>query len=529
MNEISRSLRLYQSEEIQLIRAEISKGFKSVMVQLVTGGGKTRMVANIIKKAIDKYIPKTDVQQSVWFVVPRKELLWQSSTELHEWAIQHGMISAKTKESKAFQVHICSKDTLIRRIKKKEIKNWPPIIIFDEAHLALDQQLEIKKNAPEGTIFLGFTATPEKLDGRGLNEMYETIVYGPDLLWMVEYNYLKRPKCFSLPRPDGLDDLKFNKSGDVSAKELTKIYQNSQIYGDAIEHYRKHALGRSFLVFCRSIVMSEITADEFVQAGFKVEAIDGTMSDRVRKEKIDKVKKGLLDGLTTVDLVTYGLDVPKISCIIMLRPTSSVALFFQMIGRGLRPDPDYDDCLIFDHVGNCDEKRHGHPLSPRVWNFTGKIKKSKIPKDAIEKLENVQRCDICWDIIIDGVCRSCGAEKETKTLKPLKQVDGWLVEINSPTSMQERPLENQRYYQDMIAKNIDDFKNSWNLSGQIESVCVKNLLDVAGDLKRSPMWVYHSLNKDQLGVNVSLLAEIEKIKGYKSGWSFHQRQDLEKS
>jgi superfamily II DNA or RNA helicase len=528
MNAISRSLRPYQTEEIQAGRAEIMRGFKSVMFQLATGGGKTRMVANIIKNAIAKNIPGTNQQQQVWFVVPRKELLWQSSAELHEWKIQHGMIAAALNESSAFQTHICSKDTLIRRIKKKLIRKWPQIIVIDEAHLSLDQQLFIKEKAPDGTLFLGFTATPERLDGRGLNEMYETIVYGPTLSWLVDYNYLKRPKCYSLPQPEGLDKLKFNAKGDVSAKELTAIYKARHVYGDAIEHYRMHGIGRSFLVFCRSIEMSEITASEFSDAGFKVESIDGTMTDKIRKEKIDKVKKGILDGLTTVDLVTYGLDVPNISCIIMLRPTSSIAMFFQMIGRGLRPDDKYSDCLIFDHVGNCGKDRHGHPLKPHEWNFTGKIKKKKIPKDAVEMMENVKRCDICWDLIIDGKCRSCGAIKEIKSMKPLKQVDGWLVEINGPTSLTDRPLENQRHYQDMISKNIDEFLNLWHAEGKIESNCVKNLIDAAIDLKRNVMWVYHSLTEKELSVNVSLLAEIEKLQGYKSGWSWRKRQELEK-
>lgn len=522
----NRSLRDYQAELIIRARKEIQKGYKSVMIQLVTGGGKTRIVGSITNSAIKKQI--NGKPQRVWFSVPRNELLWQSSEEFHQWKIQHGMISAKSQESSAFQTHICSKDTLIRRIKKKFIKLYPQIIFFDEAHLALDQQLYIKKNTPPGTLFLGFTATPERGDGRALTEMYESIVYGPDMLWMVEHDFLKRPKCFSLPRPDGLDKLKFNKQGDVSAKELNKIYKTGQVYGNAIEHYREHAIGRSFLVFCRSIVMAEETAEEFTKAGFKVELIDGTMSDRVRKEKIDKVKSGEIDGLTTVDLVTYGLDVPRISCIIMLRPTSSVSLFFQMIGRGLRPDGIYDDCLIFDHVGNCDPKRHGHPLSPRIWNFAGKKKKEKIPKDAVERLESVQHCDVCWDLIIDGICRGCGAEKEKKSLKPLKQVDGWLVEIDGPTPMNERPLENQRKYQDMIAGNVDSFLNSWQNEGVIKSDSVKNLLEVAADLKRQPMWVYHKLTEGVMGVNVSLLAEIEKIKDYKSGWSFRKRQDLEK-
>ncbi len=525
------------------------------------------MVAAAINNAISRTKPGQDhisesrrQRQTVWFIVPRKELLWQSSRELLKWGIKHGTISAKSNESAAFQVHICSKDTLIRRIKEKRVRKWPDVIFIDEAHLALDQQLFIKNNATEGTLFLGWTATPERLDGKGLKSdsvsgggMYETIVFGPDLVWMVEHDFLKRPKIYTLPPVIGLNDLKFNTTGDVNAKKLTQLYIDRAaggiLYGDQIEHYRKFGLGRSFLIFCRSIIDAGKVADEFTESGFRVESIDGTMSDNTRQDKIKRVETGLLDGLTTVDLVTYGLDVPKISCIIMLRPTASVALFFQMIGRGLRPDNEHEDCLIFDHVGNCDEKKHGHPLIPREWNFEGRKKKEKIPKDAIEKIDAAQHCDICWDLIIDGVCRSCGVEKGKKSLKPLKQVDGWLVEITEPTPLKERPPENRRYYQDMIAENIDHFKAAWEPNGEhvggvIDSDAVGNLLSAAYDLRRRPMWVYYTLTRQEEEpeadedqdedvekkvniVNVSLLKEIADIKGYNPYWLIAKRKELE--
>jgi superfamily II DNA or RNA helicase len=583
---MQRSLRQYQSQEIQAGRVEISKGFRCVMFQLVTGGGKTRMVANITNNAISEYIVYYDSEgqqhkkqkpnnkkDTVWFVVPRKELLWQSSQEFNAWGIKHGIISAKSNESAAFQVHIVSKDTLVRRIKSRKIKNWPSIIIFDEAHLALKQQLFVKESAPENTMFLGWTATPERLDGLGLNEMYQSIIYGPSLGWMVEnggyhyengvkkfVKYLKRPKIYSVPPIQGLKDLKFNRAGEVNAKALTELYKaraegGKTIYGNEIEHYRKYGIGRAALVFCRSIIDAELIAGEFTTAGFKAESIDGTMTDRVRQDKINRVKNKELDVLTTVDLVTYGLDVPKISCIIMLRPTDSVSLFFQMIGRGLRPDPDFSDCLIFDHVGNCDEKKHGHPLAPRVWNFEGAQKRKK-PKDAIERLESVDKCPVCWDLIIeqkqcveckrvylDGICpgcdnrlynvvmacRTCGALKEVNHRKDLQQIDGWLVPIDEPMKLNERPLENRREYEDLINSCREKFREDWESSGTINESAVKNLLDAAKDLRRQSLWVYHFLNDPDLSVNFSLLAEIERIKEYKRGWAYYKRKELERS
>lgn len=553
----TRSLRQYQQELIYNAGREIAKGFRAVLIQLVTGGGKTRMVAHIINNATngftDRYDATTDTfthvkverpAQTVWFIVPRKELLWQSSEELKAWGINHGMISAKSKESAAFNTHIVSAATGIKRIKEKKIRKSPDVIIIDEGHLALDQQLLIKEHFPDALI-IRMTATPEKLDGRGLNELGGSIVYGPSLQWMVEGGFLKRPWVLGIPAKDRItegQDLKFSKTGDLtknSNAQLDALYKarakGGVLYGDAIKHYREHGLGRSFLIFCRSLDQCKEVAQEFTNDGLRVEDIDGTMTDKVRKDKIDKVRSGRLDGLTTRDLVTYGLDVPKISCIIMLRPTASVALFFQMIGRGLRPDPEYSNCLILDHVGNCDDKAHGHPLAPRVWNFEGNEKKKKPPKNAVELIDAVDKCKICYGKIINGICETCGAEKQVMARGPLKELDGFLVEITEPTPLRERPPENQRHYTDMINNNVDRFRACWygddgSKAGVIDHEAIKNLIEAGHDLawKQRDMQVYYKCHKPgDRTVNVSLLSAIGKIRGHHANWAARKREFLE--
>lgn len=203
-NPTTRSLRTYQQDSWNKGRGFFAQGYRSILFQLVTGTGKTRMAVHGINTAISRNIPGTDKKQSVWFVVPRKEILWQTSKELREWGIQHGMISASSKESAAFNVHVCSRETLIKRIREGKIRRCPQLIIIDEAHIALDQQLEIKAAMPPTTIFLGLTATPERLDGRPLLGMYDVAVMGPQMQWFVESGYLKRPWVLSVPTEDRL-------------------------------------------------------------------------------------------------------------------------------------------------------------------------------------------------------------------------------------------------------------------------------------------------------------------------------------
>jgi len=529
-----RSLRTYQDDLTNDGREEVKKGFTSIMFQLATGAGKTRIFAHITNNAISRG-PIKGVKPNIWIIAPRKKLVRQASKELREEGVLHGLINAKSKEQRVFNVHVCSRETLSRRIKKSQIITRPTIVIIDEAHDGLDFQIMLKRWLSKNTLFLGFTATPERLDGRGLSpEVYEVKVEGPPHQWLVEHKYLKHPKCFEFEPIAGVNELKLNKKGDVSKKEAEHLFIGGKYrYGREIENYRENALGRAFLVFCSSIVLSKHTAEQFRDKGFRVEHVDGEMKDKEIDDVLSRLERGELDGITSVELVIYGLDVPKLSCIIMLRKTDSRALYFQMIGRGLRPQEDFNDCLIFDHVGNI--RRLGHPLASVEWNFEG-IEKKKRPKDAIEKIEAVGKCKICHDHIINGVCRGCGAEIEPGFQVPVKEIDGWLVEIKEPTPFEERPKENQRHYQDMIITNTDVFRKKWNEEGIIDHVAVTNLIQVSYDLKwpNGVMRVYDKLTRGDKMVNVSLLSVIQRIQipdvkvRYKNRWASYKRDELER-
>lgn len=505
------------------------------MFQLATGGGKTRIFANITKSAINKPV-RNGITPAVWVIAPRIKLVNQASKELKAEGVEHGKINADSKESKVFNVHVCSRETLSRRIKADKIMRKPTIIIIDEAHTGLKFILMLIAWVPDA-LFLGFTATPERLSGEDLTDAFKEIVYGPPLIWLVENGYLKHPKCFEFKPIDGLNELKLSKDGNVSAKKSEAVFQGYR-YGREIENYKENASGRSFLVFCASITLSKLTAKAFTEAGVRVEHIDGEMKIEAIEKAIAKIETGELDGLCSVELVIYGLDVPKLSCIIMLRKTDSRALYFQMLGRGLRPQDDFNDCLIFDHVGNI--KRLGHPLRSVTWNFNGNAPKKKAPKNAVCTVEEEARCPICWDKFMeveqDGkiflICRGCGAEKKPKSKKPLKIVDGHLVEITGPEVLVNRDLENQRKYQDAISSNIDLFRTKWLESGEIHSEAVHALCQVAYDLKRRYSWAFYKLCFDDEIINTALLQEIacvefEGKKKYKPGWLALQIEQIE--
>jgi DNA repair protein RadD len=513
-------LRPYQSEIVRQAR-EALRQHRSAMVQLGTGGGKTVIFSHITESAFGR-------RKRVWEVVPRNELLRQSSEELLAFKVPHAMIAAGKQESRAYRIHVVSLETLKRRLKAGKIINPPDLMIIDEAHIQLDGQKLLFESFPD-TKILGFTATPERLDGRGLGKteiagtvqgLYDSLIEGPSIRDMIEMGYLSPMRYFCPPIP-GLDTV-HRKGTEYDANELDALFQKRAVYGKAIDHYRKYADRRPALVYCRSVKAAEETATRFREAGYRFESIDGRMSDKKRKSLIDGLKDGRLHGLTSCELVTYGLNVPRVEVIIMLRPTLSKALYMQMIGRGLRTYPDKESCLVLDHVGNLRE--HGHPLQDQHWQFWGVLKKKRAKGESAAVMKLCPKCFLYYEGT--GSCPNCGESAEAKKRKDLEEVDGRLVEIKGPVALKDRPYEERREFEDRIAADKAAFAEAQE-RGEIDYGPIEDLCKVADELGRSVMWVYHSLNAMEYAVNVPLLTAIKDVKGYKNGWVWFKRKELQ--
>jgi superfamily II DNA or RNA helicase len=485
-------LRGYQENSVEGARKILSR-LRAALLQLPTGSGKTAIFSKITEKAFKK-------KSRVWIVVPRDELMQQTSETLRSIGVSHNKITPKSNESRAYPVHIAMQRTLINRINADRIKNWPDLIIFDEAHLSLDQQKTIKDAAPTTTKFIGVTATPERTDGRGLTEVYNDITLGPTLKWLIDKGYLSKFKYFCPPPPEGINSIR-KKGFDYDKKELEDLLKKRHVYGSVIAHYKEIAEGKPCLVFCPSVKSAEETAERFNEAGYNFLSIDGKSKDR--KEIIRKLRAKEIDGVTNCDLATYGLDVPVVKCIIMLRRTMSKALFFQMIGRGLRPDPEEEYCIFLDHVGAINEffDSTEELITFEDWNFTGETRNKRKKGDDIV---SPFMCNKCFMYFTGSVCDNCGKEKDIKAEAGLVEVEGRLVEIQGPIKLKDRPREEQS---ELMARKSD----------MVERRDVVGLLDMAKELGYKPMWAYRAIVEDG-PVDVELVKRIAEIKGYKSGW-----------
>ena len=327
--------------------------------------------------------------------------------------------------------------------------------------------------------------------------------------------------------------------GEVDETELDALLKSRAVYGKCVEYYTKYGKKadgtmRPALGFCRSVAASKETAQQFRDAGYRFESIDGTMAHGTRKALIDGLRNGQLDGLTSCELTTYGLDVPRVEYGFSLRPTQSRALYFQMVGRILRPFDGKSDAVFFDHVNmvqmHQDDDYPGVPLfylEKIEWNFEGRTKKKKKKGAVTMKLcpwNDYQYCaqQSCYGCPLkpDNLPDPRAAEE--------KIVDVALEERKAPAKLHEYELAERREIQDGINKNAELALGELK-QGRIASGPIGELLRIAKMIDRRPMWVYFTLAESagfKHAVCHPLLHEIARQNGYKPGWVWMKVQEL---
>jgi DNA repair protein RadD len=500
--------RPYQEKAIKDLRISL-RTHRTAMFSSPTGSGKSFIFSSITNSAFSK-------GAIIWVIVPLSELIIQTQRHFVKWKIVHSLIASGIKESRAFNVHIVSKQTIERRWDK--IKRWPTLILIDEAHINYDFQIKLLSVIPEYTKIIGLSATPERLDGRGLSDIYDDLIFGPSRKDLVEQGYLSNIRYFAPPL-EGLEEL-HKKGIDVDADELEALFKRRAIYGDVLKHWKEYTFRKPTLAFCRNVDQAERWAHVFREAGFRFECLEGRMKKGRREAIVNALQNNEIHGITSVNLIAMGFDCPHVECILKLRPTESKSLNDQMDGRGMRPAMGKEDCVIFDFVNNI--HKHGHPLSPYDWNFYGKEKKSQKNKHA----DILKLCPKCWQYFTGTVCDNCGNQKQRKPVN-IKEIDGRLVEQKGPVPLDELPWEMKKDYQDRISAAREAYREAAE-EGRVDFGPIRELIIIAEKLGRSIMWVYYELNELNHAVNVPLLSAIAEIKGYAQGWIYYKRKELAK-
>lgn len=429
-------LRDYQTALIEGTRAEYAAGHKSVLAVLPTGGGKTVIFCSIARSA-------AALGKTVIMIMHRHQLIRQTSAALD--GTPHGIIRAGTKPDPTQRLQIASVGTLANRTEQYK----PDLLIFDEAHhCTAASYAQIVEAYPTARV-LGVTATPCRTDGTGLHTAgFQTLIEGPTTAELTAVGYLSPAHVFA-PCQIDVKGVK-SERGDFAKGALTEACDTPQITGNAIDHYRQHCNRQPAIAFCVSVRHADHVAEQFKGVGYNAAAIHGRHTDEERAAMITDLGAGRLDVLTSCELISEGVDVPVVSCGIMLRPTQSKALALQQMGRVLRTAPGKPHATILDHAGNC--KRHGVPTSPQEWTLEGSKRK------AGETPMPITTCGECFYVHpVAPRCPNCGHEytsdaREVQTVQgELERIDVDKVAAQQRREIRRREQKQARTLTDLIA------------------------------------------------------------------------------
>lgn len=426
-------LRPYQESLIGQARDLIRAGETSILLQAPTGAGKTALCAHMLGTAAAR-------GQQSWFVVHRRELIRQSSRTFRAVGIPHGVVASGFVGDALQPVQICSVQTLAQRHQRMR---RPKLIVWDECHhVAAASWAKIHEAYPDA-IHIGLSATPERLDGTGLGKWFRNLVIGPSVSWLIESGFLARYRLFAPSRPD-MHSV-HTRMGDFVRSESAAVMDRPSITGDAVLHYKRLAAGKRAVVFCTSVQHSQHVVAMFRAAGVPAEHVDGETDPRERDAALGRFERGETLVLSNVELFGEGVDIPGIEVAILLRPTQSLSLYLQQVGRALRPAPGKAEAIILDHAGNA--LRHGLPDDERGWSLDGSkaLRKARDPDDV-----PVKQCPQCFSVVRVQVQRcECGHVWIAKG-REVEQQAGELEEVD-PVQ-----LRRQRMTEQGSARSLED-------------------------------------------------------------------------
>ncbi len=382
-------LRDYQQDWLDAIRASFRARHTRVLGVLPTGGGKTVCFSYMARAAASR-------GNRVCIVVHRRELLRQTVASL---GVPCGIINPGFTPDPSQPIQVATAQTLVNRLHNYQFD----LIIPDEAHHAVaTTYLRIFNAYPRARI-LGVTATPIRMAGMGLGDLFDDLIIGPSVSDLTAMGHLCPARVYA---PSTIDTSGLSRErGDFARGQLAAACDKPTITGDAIQHYRRYADGQPAIAFCASVLAAEHTAEAFRLAGYRSMSVDGKTPQDKRDGAIRDLGVGRLDVITSCDLISEGVDVPVVSCGIMLRPTYSTGLAIQQMGRCLRVSPGKTHAVILDHAGNC--LRHGLPNEDREWSLEkGEERTSK--RDA-EQDVRAKQCPTCYYVHEPApACPSCG-------------------------------------------------------------------------------------------------------------------------
>jgi len=505
--QVTYQLRDYQQALVQQVFALWHSGKRRVMLQLPTGSGKTVLFSAIAHEF-------TTRGEGVLVLAHREELLTQAREKLEAvTGMPVGIIKAGYSVNPLFPVQVASVQTLIRRQHLPEAA----LVVCDEAHHSISRSYTAIFERYQQSYVLGVSGTPARIDGQGFKFLYDALVVGPSVAELIQSGHLCRFKLFAAQNFITTSGVRTT-GGDFNQRDLAEAVNTSLVMGDLIQTWRKYASGKKTVVFAVDVAHSKAVAAAYLEAGIPAEHLDGETPTDQRKAILKRFRTGQTLVLTNCGIISEGFDVPSIEAIQCVRPTKSLILWLQMVGRALRPAPLKEHAIIIDHTQNW--FFHGLPDEERFWSLEPvSLASSQWALECPEchhifkPLPHEQKpFRMEWDAkhqemkpVMRAICPNCEVLMEFEQGKGGDPPPPRIVTQDDSARVEEVQLEPDP----LIIAELQRLK-------EIQESC-----------GYKPMWIYYRLIESCPSVGLVELRECAKILGYKQGWAWFKWQELQ--
>lgn len=369
-------LRDYQRDLFYKTSEAFKNGFRRPLIVAPCGAGKSYLFAEMIRHT----------RGEVLVLTHRQELKQQHEELLHNLNIDNARVAMVLTE--------------YNRLGKYPT---PAMIVTDEAHLSRSNSWQ-KVIEYYDTYTVGFTATPIRLDGKPLGDIFDALIEGVDVRWLIENRRLA-PYEYYAPMTVDTSGLRIV-CGDYVVSDLEQLMNERAVYGNVIEAYRRFAPGERAIAYCVSVRHAQHTAEAFNSVGIRAEVLSSGTPPKQRSRVMEDFRAGKLTVLCNVGIIAEGISIDEVTCCMLLRPTDSVALGIQQMMRCMRYLPG-KTAKILDFVGNY--LRVGVPDEPREWSLERPVPRRKSLNDNGDFY--IRCCPECYMTFKTApVCPYCGAE-----------------------------------------------------------------------------------------------------------------------
>lgn len=458
-------LRPYQRQGLAEIAQVLHAGERRILRQLPTGGGKTHEIAAVTLAA-------SQADLRVLILATRTRLVRQIHERLDSFGVDHGVLAAELSALRnlLLPVQVASADTVYRRCLGNGRTPLPSaeVVIFDEAHLAAaTSRMAILQRYPDA-LHLGFTATPARKSGRSLSAAFDQLILGPGMLELIQAGSLVRPRIFNIPvvtRAE-LKSLPKDAAGDFQAKDLAGLMSRPKLIGDVVDNWLQIAAGKRSIIFAVNKAHGASLVEDFSRRGVPAELLTDQDDEPTREAVIARLESGQTTVIVNCFLMAYGVDLPSVECIVLARPTRSLPMYLQMVGRGMRPAPGKEFFLLIDH-GRVVENL-GLPTGDFGWNLddarnVNREAEARSRSNTVEKPRTCPECHHVWAVSEGGnACGVCGWAPAPKA-KSIIAEQANLAELDTERTKRPTPHspEVQQFYREALGEYAKRKPDIW--------------------------------------------------------------------